>query len=141
MESMLLVNVMTFLEHITDNHRQALRTTGEKCLSLIASNNAGGTGPTARCVSAMRTTVSCSLPLQDCSWSGRSLGKVLGMPVEGLVFVAWRRLDEGWQPPSFVVWGVCFLGCPVLLMHRCRDQGEEEEAKERKKEKHMDERK
>lgn len=67
MESLLLVNVMTFVKYITNSHRHVLRTTGKKCLSLIASNKAGGTGPTARCVSAMRTTVSCSLPLQDCT--------------------------------------------------------------------------
>lgn len=81
MESMLLVNVMTLVEYIADNHRHALRTTGEKCLSLIASNKAGGTRQTARCVSAMRATVSCSLPLQDLyvSFVWMHTGKVLGM--------------------------------------------------------------
>lgn len=60
MRSMLLVDVMTFIEYITDDHRQAPRTTAERCLSLIVRDNAKGTRHTARCVSTMRTTVSCS---------------------------------------------------------------------------------
>lgn len=109
MESMLLVDVMAFLEHVTDNHRHAWRTTGEQCLSLNASNNVGGTRHTVRCVSAMEGLRPPAVwPLQR--------------RLQGLVFDAWQRLakvsNRCYLRGAFIPLPCPFLCCRTLLITR-----------------------